>query len=209
MSGQHPTGIHKRVTQQIVAAIAAGAGEYQMPGIRKGMVNTPLSSHATGTSLQVSRHQRPLLSRRAREQKGIAQPNGPLTTNGFRLEPKCARERQPPARHSISRLLKRRGNCADATANTRDSALPQSGRSLIIRTAAVFNADKVDGYSVLDTASVPTIERHVLAKELITASGAIIKTGGNKALYLPIQDEIHLPPKRIYISGSVLRRHFS
>lgn len=58
----------------------------------------------------------------------------------------------------------------------------------------VFNAEQIDGLPELKQAE-PVWANHERAEKLLTASGAVIRHGGNDAYYSPKRDEIVLPKK--------------
>lgn len=58
----------------------------------------------------------------------------------------------------------------------------------------VFNAEQIDGLPELKQAE-PVWANHERAEKLLTASGAVIRHGGNDAYYSPMRDEIVLPKK--------------
>lgn len=64
---------------------------------------------------------------------------------------------------------------------------------LFAREFTVFNAEQQDGATVTEPGAMTDIESHEAAEEIITASGAIIEYGGDRAFYAPSVDQIRLP----------------
>lgn len=75
--------------------------------------------------------------------------------------------------------------------------------SFIVVTSSVFNADQVDGYTAPLHAEDKT---QVLAQveTFIAATAAQIKEQGTRAYYRPLDDTIHMPPRALF-TGSATR----
>lgn len=64
---------------------------------------------------------------------------------------------------------------------------------MLARTYSVFAADQVDNAPVLEIEQRPEIERHAECDRIITATGAAISYGGDRAAYIPSLDRIIMP----------------
>ena len=186
--------LHERITQQIIQAIEAGAGDYRMPW------NTSGSS--------ASLPQNPV---RKYEYHGInvlslwaSQQLRAFTTGRW------ATYRQWL---SIGAQV-RKGETGSPTVfyqpiigdddreNSSDSASAQSRsvRPFVLKMATVFNADQVDGFHPEHVAP-PADQRQNMAEQVIKNSKARILWGGEKACYLQTRDEIHLPNPEEFVSS--------
>jgi antirestriction protein ArdC len=69
----------------------------------------------------------------------------------------------------------------------------------LLRGFTVFNLAQVHGVpESLRSIEHPKWEPEARAEELLLMSGATIRHGGSKAFYRPADDEIHLPPPRVF-----------
>jgi antirestriction protein ArdC len=186
--------LHQRITQQIIQAIEAGAGDYRMPWNTSGS-SASLPQNPVG---KYEYHGINVLSLWASQQ------NRAFTTGRW------ATYRQWL---SIGAQV-RKGETGSPTVfyqpimgdddreNNVDSASAQGrpGRPFILKMATVFNADQVDGFHPEHVAP-PADQRHDMAEQVIKNSKARILWGGEKACYLPTRDEIHLPHPEEFVSA--------
>ena len=69
----------------------------------------------------------------------------------------------------------------------------------LLRAFSLFNLAQVDGVPVeLQAVEPHTWEPEARAEELLLMSGATIRHGGSRAFFRPGDDEIHLPPPRVF-----------
>lgn len=69
----------------------------------------------------------------------------------------------------------------------------------LLRAFTVFNLAQVEGIpEALRSTERQTWEPEARAEELLLMSGATIRHGGSRAFYRPGDDEIHLPPPRVF-----------
>jgi antirestriction protein ArdC len=69
----------------------------------------------------------------------------------------------------------------------------------LLRSFTVFNVAQVEGVPAALTATErPHWESETRAEELLQRSAATIRHGGSRAFYRPGDDEIHLPPPRVF-----------
>jgi antirestriction protein ArdC len=186
--------LHQRITQQIIQAIEAGAGDYRMPWNTSGS-SASLPQNPVG---KYEYHGINVLSLWASQQLRV------FTTGRW------ATYRQWL---SIGAQV-RKGESGSPTVfyqpiigdddreNSSDSASAQSRsvRPFVLKMATVFNADQVDGFHPEHVAP-PADQRQDMAEQVIKKSKARILWGGEKACYLPTRDEIHLPNPEEFVSS--------
>ena len=63
----------------------------------------------------------------------------------------------------------------------------------MLRTYNVFNAAQIDGLPQLTQVNRPEPERHAQAEAFLSATGAVVHHGGDRAYYAPALDLIALP----------------
>jgi antirestriction protein ArdC len=72
------------------------------------------------------------------------------------------------------------------------------------KTYTVFNIDQTEGveHKAADPLAQPSLfERNIAADDLIAATGAVIKHGGDRACYIPSSDVICLPHKEAFANA--------
>lgn len=72
------------------------------------------------------------------------------------------------------------------------------GARMVLKSAHVFNAAQVDGYSPAGAPALPEFERHAACEAAIAATGAAIVHGGDRACYIPAIDEIRMPVREAF-----------
>lgn len=180
--------LYQGVTQAIVAAIEAGAGEYRMPwntrlcfGAAVGIPHNPVGRYGykgiNTLSLWCS-------------QQAYSYPTTEWAT--FRQWQSIGAQVRKGEKGTQTVFYKP-ADTDNRDAGDVDDAQPSTHR-FVARAAHVFNAAQVDGYVPPSSPPLPEIERHEEAEHLITASNATIHHGGPRACYVPSRDEIHLPP---------------
>lgn len=188
--------LYQGVTQAIVAAIEAGAGEYQMPwntrlcfGTATGLPCNPIGRYGYKginiLSLWCSQQIR-------------SYPTTEWAT--FRQWQSAGAKVRKGEKGTLTVFYK--PVVADKRAGADDDDAQSRSRCFVARAAYVFNAAQVDGYMPPTAPPLPEIERHTRAEELIAASNAAIQHSGPNACYLPSRDEIHLPPPGAFHSSA-------
>ncbi len=180
--------LYQGITQAIIAAIEAGAGEYRMPwnaglclGSASGIPSNPVGRYSykgiNVLSLWCS-------------QQARSYPTTEWAT--FRQWHSAGAQVRKGETGTLTVFYKP----ADSKGRDagEDDDVQASARRFVARAAYVFNAAQVDGYLPPSLPLPPEIERHENADRLISASGATIHHGGPNACYVPSRDEIHLPP---------------
>lgn len=93
---------------------------------------------------------------------------------------------------SLVFFYKETTNPADRLGESEDSA---TQRRYVMRTSVVFNADQVDGISKNHERTAEENWTTDDFDDFVTKTGAVVRFGGDQALYSPIYDEIHLPQR--------------
>lgn len=85
-----------------------------------------------------------------------------------------------------------------------DEAEPTDGAPFVARATHVFNAAQVDTAPPPTDVTTPSAAPDPMPTfdAFITATGATIRHGGNRACYVPSADTIHLPPRTIFRSST-------
>ena len=180
-------GLHQRITNQIIAAIEAGAGEYAMPwnpklcaGPSIGLPHNPVGNYAY--------HGINILSLWASQQNNVYATSEWATFKQWQVAGAQVRRGE---KGSLTVFFK----ATDTETQSSDSDDYQPRRHFVAKAAYVFNVAQVDGYELPAPPTLNPVERHAAADELIIASAASIQHDSRNACYIPSRDEIHLPPE--------------
>lgn len=187
--------LHERITLQIIEAIEAGAGDYQMPwntaGSSASLPQNPVGKYQyhgiNVLSLWASQQLRTFTTGqwatyRQWQSIGAQVRKGETGSATVFYQPIIAGDQSNPEDDS------------DETQGGRGS------RPFILKMATVFNADQVDGYQLPTPSANSRMQQHSEAERIIAKAGARILLGGTEACYLPKRDEIHLPPQNAFRS---------
>jgi antirestriction protein ArdC len=178
--------IHQTITDQIVAAIEAGAPEFKMPWHRaQGSLMRPINV-ATGKRYQGINIVALWL---AGEQRGYA---APLWATYRQWQTKGAQVRKGE-RGAVIVFYK---ELEFTRAN--ESGEPEDVRTLFARASHVFNVAQVDGYAPREEMQPPSpsaVEAIESAERLLASSGAVFVEGGDRAFYRPADDTIAMPDR--------------
>lgn len=189
--------IHQNTTASIVAAIEAGAGDYQMPWNPRLCGSSPLSIPHNPVGGYSYRGINILTLWGCQEQGQFPTPVW-ASYQQWQSMGAQVRKGEKAAQTVFFKPL-------DADHQTRDEVEDgdgqsgRQGRGFIARAANVFNAAQVDGYNPEVTELLEPIKRHSQSEALITSSGAHIVSGGPRACYIPSRDQIHLPPAEAFV----------
>ena len=184
--------VHQAVTDQIIAAIEAGAGDWQMPW------------HAAGQGLN-----RPVNIDSGNFYQGIniislwasAQMRGYCTgTWGtYRQWQKHGCQVRKGEKASLIVFYKE----LEVDRDDHDAGDGETDKIRFARASWVFNADQVDGYEQppLPQAEHPA-ECIEAAERFVAATGATIEHGGSLACYYPSSDCIQMPGRERFLGSS-------
>lgn len=82
-----------------------------------------------------------------------------------------------------------------------------TGKRCIARASAVFNAAQVDGFDLPEApAPLGPIERLTRADAFVTATGACVRHGGDRAYYHLTSDHIQMPDEGLFVGSTTLNR---
>ena len=178
--------LHQRITNQIVAAIEAGAGDYQMPwnpklctGPAIGLPHNPVGHYAY--------HGINILALWASQQHS-AYATAEWAT--FRQWQAAGAQVRKGEKGTLTVFFK----ASDSSPQSAESNEQEPRRHFIAKAAYVFNVAQVDGFIPSPSPELTSIERHAAAETFIKASKASIHHDSRQACYIPSKDEIHLPP---------------
>ncbi|MET4232636.1 antirestriction protein ArdC [Bradyrhizobium sp. LA6.10] len=177
--------IHQHLTDRIVAAIEAGAGQWQMPWHRGSGSRHPVNI-ASGNKY------------RGVNVLGLwveAQVNG----YGSHLWGTYRQWAEKGA--SV-----RKGQKASYVVFYKEIEVEPGGDSederksrLFARATPVFNADQVEGLEQVQVAAVDELPD---VDGFVARTGAAIVHGGNRACFVPKLDEIHMPPRELFTGSA-------
>ena len=181
--------IHQHITNQIVAAIEHGAGEFRLPWHRSaGNIMRPVNV----VSKKPYRGINVLALWASAEEKGYASG----TWGTYRQWAEIGAQVRKGEKAAFIVFYKELEYAAD----TEDGDSETTTR-LFARATPVFAAEQVDGYQapVIDTPPAPIITPINQAEAFVTATGATINHGGDRAFYRPSTDSIQLPPRESFV----------
>jgi antirestriction protein ArdC len=178
--------IHQSITDQIIAAIERGVGDFQMPWHRAAGSTMRPSNISTGLRYQGVNV---LTLWIAAESCGFASPVWG-TFKQWRDKGHPVRKGERATYGVIYKDLRLSVSDADTNAAT-DKTIA------LARAFALFNAEQVEGYTppmeaLLQPQAIETMDR---VEQLFAASAARITEVGERAFYRPSTDEIMLPPR--------------
>ena len=186
--------LHQRITQQIIQAIEAGAGDYRMPWNTKGS-SASLPQNPVG---KYDYHGINVLSLWASQQIRAFTTGRWATYRQWLSIGAQVRKGEIGSPTVFFQPIMGDDDRETSVAST--STQGRSGRPFVLKMAKVFNADQVDGFHPEHSAP-PADQRHDMAEQAIKNSKALILWGGKKACYLPARDEIHLPHPEEFVSS--------
>lgn len=180
--------VHRSVTEKIIAAIEAGAGEFRMPWHRSGAsVVRPLNAF-TGNGYRG-------VNTLALWAEGMLRgcESGYWAT--YRQWAKLGAQVRKGERGAVIVFYKK---VADDGPEEGAEEKSENVR-LIARASWVFNAVQVDGWSVPEPPQQNLVEALDKAESFIQATGADIRERGNRAYYSYTGDYIQVPPRNAFI----------
>jgi antirestriction protein ArdC len=182
--------IHQHVTNQIIAAIeaGAGAGEFRLPWHRAAgsimrLVNIASKKPYQGVNIL------------ALWAAGDAAGYETGTWGTYKQWAEAGAQVRKGEKASYIVFYK------EITVASDESSEDDSGTRLFARATPVFAAEQVEGYAPPAPPVFPTnpIEPIKRAEVFITATGANIVHGGSRACYVPRTDNIHMPPRDAFL----------
>lgn len=179
--------VYEAITNQIVSAIEAGAGQVQLPWHRKG---SAIYRPVNVASKNAYRGVNTVALWAAADAQGFA--SGVWGT--YRQWQDQGAQVRKGEKSSLVIFYKDYA-LADGAASDDD---PE--RRFVARASRVFNVSQVEGYVSPETeASVDRIDPSRAAEAFIAATGAKISIGGDRAFYRPSADIIAMPDRHRFI----------
>lgn len=184
--------VHAEITHQIIAAIEAGAGDWQMPW------------HSHGHGLN-----RPLNIDTAKPYRGVnvislwaaAQARGFSTGCWGTYRQWQANGCQVRKGEKSSLIIFYKTLAIEEPSDDSNRSDDQPAR-FVARASRVFNADQVEGYEPAPLPeSVDPVEIIERAERFVAATGATIQHGGSSAFYRPSDDLIQMPPHERFLGS--------
>jgi len=182
---QLPTSdVYQRITDQIVAQVEAGAGEWRMPWH---------SAEARGLPVNA-------VSRKPYRGGNILPLWIAAAAAGYESHEWATYKQWSEAgaqvrkgeRSSLVVFWKFRDQ-EDVPDATQQEFNDRASRLVMVRGYSVFNAAQVEGYAPKPVPQTPEPERIESAEAFFRRTKATIRTGGGRAFYSPVSDEIVVP----------------
>lgn len=180
--------IYQRITDQIVAAIAAGAEAYRMPWHRPHSISAP----ANAITKRPYRGINTLLLWAEADRAGFS--SGVWAT--YRQWTQHGAQVRKGEKSTLILLWK---PLSAATEDSNDADAPARGR-MLARAFHVFNADQVDGYEVTAPPLLPASARIERADTFFQAQPAALWDGSDTAFYDPRADIVSMPAFEAFVS---------
>ncbi|PKR48456.1 ArdC family protein [Thalassospira marina] len=184
------TDVYTQVTDNIIAAIEAGAGQWQMPWHRSGEgLNRPVNIDTSNAyrginviNLWVSAQVRGFTTG---------------TWGTYRQWQNKGCQVRKGEKSSLVVFYKEFD-----VEDQKDDGETEHGKRLMARASWVFNADQVDGYEASaipePTDPVKSIDK---AERFVSATGAVVRHGGDRAFYRPSEDIIQMPDRERFLGS--------
>ncbi|GGE89478.1 ArdC family protein [Niveispirillum cyanobacteriorum] len=180
--------VYQRITDQIIAAIEAGAGSWEMPWHTKGGETAALPVNAQ--SRKPYRGVNVIALWTAAQAAGY--PTGLWATY------KQWQEMGAQVRKGEKATLVVFWKVFDADGETdeaREGDEAEDGRRrFMARGYSVFNAAQLDGFTPPTVPALPEPERIAHAEAFFEALAITVRHGGNRAYYAPAADHVQMPP---------------
>ncbi|WP_128931714.1 ArdC family protein [Bradyrhizobium zhanjiangense] len=178
--------IYERVTNQIIAAIEAGAGEYRMPWHHDGSsITTPVNV----ASRKAYRGVNVIALWAAAQESGY--PSG--TWGTYRQWHELGAQVRKGERGQLVVFWKQADRDRDTDRQDGDGDRDEPARRMFARGYTVFNSAQVDGYTPPEMPVLPETERIAHAERFCAALGIDIRHGGSQPCYMPSKDIVEMP----------------
>jgi antirestriction protein ArdC len=186
--------VHQHITDQIVAAIENGVGEFRLPWRRAGgSIARPLNVASKKPYRGVN-----ILALWAMGQEKGFSAGVWGTYKQWAAAGAQVRKGETAAYVVFYKQI-------DVARERDDGAgdLEERGRRLVARATPVFAAEQVDGWAPPSPeAPAADIQPIVRVEAFVAATGAQIHHGGDRAFYRPSTDSIHLPPRDAFTGSA-------
>jgi antirestriction protein ArdC len=182
--------IHQHITDQIIAAIENGAGEFRLPWHRSaGNIMRPVNIASRKSYQGVN-----ILTLWATAD-ALGYSSGTWGTYKQWAEGGAQVRKGEKAAYIVF--------YKEITVASEPTDSDESSTRLFARATPVFAAEQVDGYQapVIDPLPATVISPIEHAETFVAATGAVIEHGGSRAFYRPSTDSIQLPPREAFIGS--------
>ena len=179
--------IHQHITDQIIAAIEHGAGEFRLPWHRSaGNIMRPVNIASRKPYQGVN-----ILTLWATAD-ALGYSSG--TWGTYRQWSEAGAQVRKGEKAAYIVFYK------EITVASEPTDSDKSSTQLFARATPVFAAEQVDGYQapVIDPLPATVISPIEHAEAFVAATGAIIEHGCSRAFYRPSADAIHMPPRQAF-----------
>ena len=175
--------VYEAITDRVIAAIEAGAGEWQMPWHRSG-VSRPVNAHHEEA---VPRRQRGGALGCGRGMPLTAPASGARTNSGGELEAQVRKGE----RASLIVFWKE----FEGEVENKETGKRERKKTLFARASSVFNADQVDGWTPPAAPERNLVQALDQAEAFTAATGADVRHGGERAYYRRSTDHVQMPDR--------------
>ena len=189
----HPAGmesrvdIYQRITDQIAAAIEAGANKWQMPWHPSPNGAAPVLP-VNATTGKPYRGVNTIVLWAAAQAEGY--PSAVWATYKQWTELGAQVRKGERASPVVFWKISDKDEQEDAEDGAEDGRRSR----VFARGYSVFNAAQVDGYAAPALPVLPEAERIGHAEAFFAAIGVDVRHGGNRACYVPSLDQVRMPP---------------
>ena len=183
--------VYTRITNQIVEAIEAGTGSWEMPWHKSdGSLEMPVNIESN----------RPYRGVNTISLWSEAMAKG-YQSNLWGTYRQWSEKGTQVRKGEKSSLVVFWKFCdaAEETETAPDENGEREHRRILARGYPVFNASQVDGFDIPPRVERPKRERIDVAEEFFAHTGADIRTGGNRAFYHPSLDYVQMPPYEAFV----------
>ena len=180
--------IHQHITDQTIEAIEAGAGEFRLPWHRAaGSIMRPVNVASKKAYQGVN-----VLSLWAAGDEAGYQSG---TWGTYKQWGEAGAQVRKGEKVSYVVFYK------EITVAAEPDNEGDSGTRLFARATPVFSAEQVDGYAppALPEPPASPVEPIDAAEAFVAATGANVVHGGSRACYVPRTDNIHIPPRDVFL----------
>lgn len=186
--------IHADITGQLIAAIEADPGQPSLPWRRSG---APLFLPRNALTGNAYRGVNIVSLWVSAETRGYSAP----VWATYRQWAEIGAQVRKGEKSSLVVFYKE----YDVEPDTDDET--DDGRRFVARASSVFNAAQVDGYALPDAPEpLGAIERIANVDAFVSATGADIRHGGERAFYNRLGDRIQMPAEELFCGTDTLSR---
>ena len=174
--------VYEAITDRVIAAIEAGAGEWQMPWHRSGV-------------------SRPLNALTKKPYRGVnvvalwAAADAHDYSSGFWATYKQWRSSRPRSERASARASSSFGRSSSGEVEDKETGERERKKTLFARASWVFNADQVDGWTPPAAPERNLVQALDHAEAFTAATGADVRHGGDRAYYRRSTDHVQMPDR--------------